>query len=207
LSAFRIGAAAAAKQSAQSAQKDGAMAAVNKLADAAHPLYGGWTDLAVGLYLAQILAHGDIAVDKASNDMLVACPVGAEIALVKNFGARAFLYRFDRSISGKGEATLGAFHGLELPYVFNAFTTRSWRWLPFTQADGKLSALMQRYWTNFAKSGDPNAPGLPVWKAWNSDEEPYLQFSQNGEVLPRKSFSPPFCHLAASRLREGLAGH
>ena len=88
--------------------------------------------MAIGMYLAQILAHGDVAVDKASND---------------------------------------------------------------------------RYWTNFAKSGDPNAPGLPVWKTWNSGEEPYLEFSQNGAVIPQKSFSPPFCHLAARRLQENLGAH
>lgn len=207
LSAFRIGAAAAAKQSAKPTQKDGVTVAVKKLADASRPLYGGWTDMAVGMYLAQILAHGDIAVDKASNDMLVACPVGAEIALVKNLGARAFLYRFDRSIPGKGELTLGAFHGLEVPYVFNTFTTRSWKWLPIGQTDRKLSAMVESYWTNFAKSGDPNAPGLPVWKAWNSDEEPFLEFSQNGAALPQKNFSPPFCRLAPRRLQESLADH
>jgi para-nitrobenzyl esterase len=81
LSAFRIGAATAAKQSSQPVQKDAPSAAVKKLADAAHPLYGSWTNIAVAMYLAQILVHGDVAVDRASNDMLVACPVGAEAAL------------------------------------------------------------------------------------------------------------------------------
>jgi para-nitrobenzyl esterase len=94
LSAFRIGAAAAAKQSGKPAQKNAPTEGVKKLADAAYPLYGGWTDMAVALYLAQILMHGDIAVDQASNDMLMACPIGAEIALVKSVGAHAFLYRF-----------------------------------------------------------------------------------------------------------------
>lgn len=195
LSAFRVGAAAAAKQSGKAAAKDPPSAAVKRLADTAYPLYGGWTDMAVALYLVQILMHGDIAVDRASNDMLVACPIGAEVTFVKKMGARAFVYRFDRSIPGKGEATLGAFHGLELPFVFNSFTSRSWRWLPFTQTDRKLSETMQSYWTNFAKSGDPNATGLPDWKAWSKDEEPYLEFSQTGDAVPRKNFSPPFCHL------------
>ena len=160
LSAFRIGAAAAAKQAAQPPAKSTPSDAVKKLADAAHPLYGGWTDMAVALYLVQILMHGDIAVDRAGNDMLMACPVGAEMTLVRSLGARAFVYRFDRSIPGKGEAKLGAFHGLEIPYVFNAFSVRSWRWLPFTETDRKLSETMESYWTNFAKSGNPNAPGL-----------------------------------------------
>jgi para-nitrobenzyl esterase len=201
LSAFRVVAAAAAAP-----QKEPASAAVKKLADAAYPLYGGWTDMAVGMYLAQILVHGDIAVDRASNDMLVACPVGAEIALVSRLGARAFLYRFDRSVPGKGEQKLGAFHALELPFVFNTFSSRSWRWLPVTGADRKLSAVMESYWTNFARAGDPNGAGLPGWKAWNSDEEPYLQFSRSATAVPQKSFAPPFCHLATAGLQERLGG-
>jgi len=202
LSAFRIGAAAAAKQTPH--QKNAVSAAVKKLADTAHPLYGTWTNTAVAMYLAQILLHGDIAVDRASNDMLAACPIGAEAALVTSVGARAFVYRFDRAIPGKGEPKLGAFHGLELPYVFNSFTSRSWRWLPFTPLDHKLSANMQTYWTNFAKSGNPNAPGLPNWQAWTTDGEPYLQFSPTGEAIPQRNFAPPFCHLAPSRLKERL---
>jgi carboxylesterase type B len=208
LSAFRIGAAsAAAKQTPNPPQKSKPTDAVKKLADTAHPLYGGWTDTAVAMYLAQILMHGDIAVDQASNDMLMACPVGAETALVQRAGARAFLYRFDRSIPGKGEPKLGAFHGLEIPFVFDTFTARSWRWLPFTETDRKLSAVMETYWTNFAKVGDPNGPGLPCWKPWNSAEEPYLEFIQSGTALPQRNFAPPFCHLAPEGLQERLAAN
>jgi para-nitrobenzyl esterase len=207
LSAFRIGAAAVAKQATQPSPKSAPSDAVKKLAVAAHPLYGGWTDMAVAVYLIQILMHGDIAVDHASNDMLLACPVGAEAALVRSVGARAFVYRFDRTVPGKGEAKLGAFHGLEIPYVFNTFTVRSWRWLPFTETDRKLSETVERYWTNFAKSGDPNAPGLPAWKPWSSGEEPYLVFTQNGTALPQRNFSPPFCHLVLRDLQDRLMGN
>jgi para-nitrobenzyl esterase len=206
LSAFRIGAAAAAKQSGKPSQKNAPAEAVKKLAEVAHPLYGGWTDTALALYLMQILMHGDIAVDRAGNDMLMACPVGAEITLVKSVGARAFLYQFDRTLPGKGETKLGAFHGLEVPYVFNTFSARSWQWLRFTETDRKLSAMMETYWTNFAKFGDPNTSGLPIWKAWNSGEEPYLEFSQSGGAIPQRNFAPPFCHLAPDGLRVRLAG-
>jgi para-nitrobenzyl esterase len=206
LSAFRIGAAAAAKQSAKPTKPDPPSAAAKKLADTAHPLYGAWTDIAVAFYLAQILMHGDIAIDRASNDILMACPIGAEATLVKRIGARAFVYKFDRAIPGKGEAKLGAFHGLEVPFVFNTFSVRSWRWLPFTETDHKLSAAIETYWTNFAKSGDPNAPGLPLWKPWDDSDQPYLEFTQSGIPQPQQNFSPPFCHLDPKGLQDRLAG-
>lgn len=207
LSAFRVGAAAAAKKSPQPVTKPGIGEQVKLFADKARPLYGGWTDLAVATYMGEILVHGDAALDQASNDILMACPIGAEAALTTSAGNRAFIYRFDRSVPGKGESTLGAFHALEIPYVFGTFQSRGFNWLPFNSTDQKLSQMVQTYWTNFAKSGDPNGPGLSRWVAWNSDQEPYISFSQGGDPVPQQHFSPIYCHLSPDRLKQQLANY
>ncbi|MGA7415026.1 MAG: carboxylesterase family protein [Bryobacteraceae bacterium] len=207
LSAFRVGAAMAARQNPTPEKGGSSGDAVKKLADTARPLYGGWTNAAIGMYMAEMLIHRDAAIDGASNDMLMACPIGAVAALASNAGQRVYVYKFDRSIPGKGEADLGAFHGLEVPYVFNSFDDRSWRWLPFSEVDHKLSHLIEVYWTNFAKRGDPNAAGLPSWSPWQSSGEPYLEFNQDGSATARGDFAPPFCHLSADRLRQQLAGN
>jgi para-nitrobenzyl esterase len=201
LAAFRVG--AAAKQPAK-ADNGGARQTVGKLAGAKLPLYGGWTDVAFAWYLAKALIHRDAAIDQAGNDMFVACPLGAMATLVHAAGQKAYLYRFDRIVPGKGAAALGAFHSLELPYVFGAFADPVWRWLPFTGADSRLAAAIQAYWTQFAKTGSPNPPGLPTWPAWNNDTESFLEFGPGGDLTVQRDFSPVFCHLSPDRLREQL---
>lgn len=66
-----------------------------------------------------------------------------------------FLYRFEHTPPGEQ----GARHGVEMQYVFGHPNPKA----PWTDADRKLSQTMAAYWTNFAKTGDPNGPGLPAW--------------------------------------------
>ena len=59
-----------------------------------------------------------------------------------------------------GDDDAGAFHSSELWYVFGTLD-RCWR--PMTEADYQLSRIISNYWANFAKTGNPNAEGLPEW--------------------------------------------
>jgi len=210
LSAFRIAGAAAAKASGKPAPAAGAGDALRGLANTIRPLYGNWTDLAIAAYLGAAVVYHGAAIDQATNDMLLACPIGALGALTAAAGQHAYIYQFDRSISdkgqgpGRGQAELGAFHGLEVPFVFNALDDPAWNWLPFTAADRQLSNVMESYWTNFAKTGSPNAAGLPTWDAWKDGDEPYMEFSRSATAVPRRSFAPSFCHLDAERIKSQL---
>jgi para-nitrobenzyl esterase len=49
----------------------------------------------------------------------------------------------------------------------------------FTHRDREVSNLLRAYWTNFAKTGDPNGPGLPLWEA-SSNREQLLLISNAG---------------------------
>jgi para-nitrobenzyl esterase len=203
LSAFRLAAAAAAKSSgAESSATDSA--GLKMFSDAARRYFGIWTNPAIAIYLGRILLNKDAGLDRAANDLIAACPVGALASLTKASGQHVFVYRFDRSIPGKGETELGAFHSLEVPYIFGSLRDQEWRWLPTTADDASLSGLLQSYWTNFAKTGNPNAPNLPNWPAWNDAEKEFLVVNGDASVTTQRNFPPLFSSLGADELKRSF---
>jgi para-nitrobenzyl esterase len=200
-SAFRLSAAAAAKASGRPAADTGGL---KKIADLARPYFGGWTNAAIAVYFGKIVLNKNAGLDASANDLIGACPVGAMASLTEAAGQRVFVYRFDRSVPGKGEAELGAFHSLEVPYVFGALNDREWQWLPANADDVALSDLMQVYWTNFAKTGNPNAPGLPNWPSWGDDKMEFLVFTQDAGVTTQRNFQPLFSSLSTKDLKESF---
>ena len=114
------------------------------------------------------------------------------------------MYQFRRSVPGKGESDLGSFHSLELPYVFGAIGSSIWGWLPFEKADQDLATAMESYWTNFAKSGNPNGAGLAPWGSYSAGAERYMEFGNDGKAHPRQGGRPTFCSLDIPKLKQRL---
>lgn len=75
---------------------------------------------------------------------------------------------------GTPYADWGAGHFAELWYVFDRLDLEPWPW---RAADRELADTLSTYWTNFARTGDPNGAGLPQWPPFSdgNDHVLYLQ--------------------------------
>jgi para-nitrobenzyl esterase len=77
-----------------------------------------------------------------------------------------YLYLYDHVEPGPESARWGAFHGSEIPYVFDTLDAAPDR--PYSRLDRQVAQSMAGYWVNFVNTGNPNGPGLPHWPAFNS---------------------------------------
>lgn len=81
-------------------------------------------------------------------------------------------------------APYGAYHGMELFYVFNTWENTLFGSGPlFSPADDSVQQLMVRYWTNFARTGDPNGQGLTSWPRYEGNTDCYMELkaTPNGQ--------------------------
>ncbi len=72
----------------------------------------------------------------------------------------------------------------------------------FNQTDMALSNTMMTYWTNFAKTGDPNGAGLTAWPVYNGDTGQYMELGD--QTLVKSNLYSEDCSLlqkAAQYLR------
>ncbi|XP_048398385.1 neuroligin-1 isoform X7 [Stegostoma tigrinum] len=88
-------------------------------------------------------------------------PAVATADLHSGFGSPTFFYAFYHHCqSDMMPAWADASHGDEIPYVFGIPMIGATELFPcnFSKNDVMLSAVVMTYWTNFAKTGDPNQP-------------------------------------------------
>ncbi len=84
----------------------------------------------------------------------------------------SYVYFFSRIPSSESQ-TLGAYHSAEIPFVFGGLRDG----FGYTDEDKRLSETMTSFWTNFAKTGNPNSEDLPHWD--RHQDRIWMEFSAN----------------------------
>ena len=162
-----------------------------ELAPRALAAYG----LAEGAQASDDPLYGSPA-DQWAADLILRCPATAQGAWHSVAHHPTYEYEFAHAIPG--QQAQGAIHGAELPYVFGYFS--KWGNIGnFTDLDIQLADLMESYWTNFAKTGNPNSAGLPDWPQFGVERK-YIRFAQDGKVIPLTSLRDAPCGVYRASL-------
>jgi len=149
-------------------------------------------------YLALLKPFGPLAPDLLriypANDDAEAAQSAIDMAGDTEFGWRGwslaearvasnspplFLYQFDNPPPHpNGSRTHGAIHSDELRYVWGNDDPEG-KW---PAADKDLGATVQTYWVNFARTGNPNGPGLVRWPSYRTGRAALWFSSQSAKA-------------------------
>jgi len=93
--------------------------------------------------------------------------------------------------SMRSRSRYGAGHGSEVSFVFSTLNARWGNPGEATPEEKELARIMNTYWTNFAKTGNPNGKGVPAWPLYDTKKEEILDIDLDGKPVgkpdPRKA--------------------
>ena len=123
------------------------------------------------------------------------CPSQVLAGRITSDHGNSWVYYFNRIREGEAakHPMIRAYHGAELPYVFNTHDN----WMTTNDADLKITDIITDYWINFAKTGNPNGENTPTWPMFNNDSNLVQSFGNTVQTIP--STEPILCKLYANR--------
>jgi para-nitrobenzyl esterase len=123
-----------------------------------------------------------VAMHMGGHDMVMMSGARWAAARARNTHAPLYYYDFEHVMPGYTAANYGSFHSSELPYVFGTLDALAGRvWTP---KDRDVSAILQGYWINFIKTGDPNGGALPAWTAFDPAQDNVMALGATPHIRP-----------------------
>jgi para-nitrobenzyl esterase len=134
-------------------------------------VFGGDADAIAARYPVAEYETANEAAIAVGTDFAFVCPA-RRLAQAVSRRADVFVYNWNRGAGFPPFAGLGPAHGVELVWVWDAWTA----WLGAPPDEVALADQVIGYWTSFASSGDPNADGRPSWPRYDEGTDPELVF-------------------------------
>jgi para-nitrobenzyl esterase len=156
---------------------------------------------------------GENTVPKTARDLLRDAAFGWQTWAWARLQARTgdskvFFYYFDQHperAPDSPEANHGMRHGAEVNYVLQTLNREDPKLRP---GDFAISDTVSTYWTNFAKHGDPNGPGVPVWPRFTEEKRTVMYFKDEafpGPVPSAEALEVLDAYFVWRRTSEGAA--
>jgi para-nitrobenzyl esterase len=178
------------------AREGGPAESPSDLAGAISSMYGPLAERVKKLYVGAPDPSYGTAADQWATDTTFRCSAVQQLIWHAAAGNTAYEFEFARIPPGR--ESVGATHASELSHVFG--TTAAVGVLGVgppvrgNDIDAQLSETMQQYWTNFAKTGNPNGGQLPKWPKFNPSMREYIQFTDAGPVA-KQGLRRPYCDV------------
>jgi len=106
---------------------------------------------------------------RAGTELDMIAPARWTASAMQGMKSKPYLYHVTWIVPTPGGHELGAFHGTDVAMLFDSPK------LPQDEAGRALAEVMRRYWVQFARTGSPNASGLPNWPAYDAATGQYLE--------------------------------
>ncbi|HSZ34363.1 MAG TPA: carboxylesterase family protein [Puia sp.] len=152
-------------------------------------LFGNLKDEARTVYEPDTSTEFSKMLTMVNTDKVWAEPARFSARAVVAKGHAAYIYLFSYvAPSMRQMMRYGAGHASEISYVFNNLRSRNGSTI--APEDQEVARLMNTYWANFAKTGDPNGNGQPKWPVYDPNKNEILEIKANGSAVdeadPRK---------------------
>jgi len=133
--------------------------------------------------------------DDSSHATFLGCPATAEALAHAATGEPTYQYEFEHAPPGRPVTA----HSSELNFLFGFPST-----VELSDMDRTISQQTQAYWSNFARTGNPNGEALPVWPRVTVKGREYRGFTDSGAAA-KAGLRRGFCEIFIQSLQSQTA--